>query len=199
MTNSQVLTPKPLSMLDDGPTAPNKNEELIINTLLQARNLGKAETTIRCFANALQIISRNVKLAETEQVKTFIANRMVSNATKQKYVVDYALFCKINNIPFTKPNYKQERKPPMIPSAENIDKIICSCTTKYATIFIILKETGLEAYELASMKRNQIDTQRDIINALGCKGHNSRSFKLKEKTAQLLREYLTKYPENPSK
>ena len=61
------------------------------------------------------------------------------------------------------------------------------------------KETGLEAYELASMKRNQIDTQRDIINALGCKGHNSRSFKLKEKTAQLLREYLTKYPENPSK
>jgi integrase len=87
----------------------------------------------------------------------------------------------------------------MIPSTENIDKIICSCTTKYATIFIILKETGLEAYELASMKRNQIDTQRDIINALGCKGHNSRSFKLKEKTAQLLREYLAKYPENPSK
>lgn len=196
MTSSRDLTPNPISMLDDGPTSQNKNNELIINTLLQAKNIGKAQSTLKCFANTLKIISRNTKLTDTEKVKTFIANLKATNATKQKYVVHYALFCKINNIPFIKPNYKQERKPPMIPSTENIDKIISACTTKYATIFTILKETGLEAYELATMQRNQIDTQRGIINAIGCKGHNSRSFKLKENTAQLLREYLARYTKN---
>ena len=43
------------------------------------------------------------------------------------------------------------------------------------------------------MTRNQIDTEQDIINAQGCKGHNSRSIKLKQKTADMLRTYLNKH------
>ena len=82
---------------------------------------------------------------------------------------------------------------PLIPTTENIDKIISASSMKYATIFTILKETGLEGMELATMHRNHIDAERGIINATGCKGHNSRSFKLKQATADLLRTYLAKY------
>jgi integrase len=74
-----------------------------------------------------------------------------------------------------------------------VDKIISASTPKYATIFTILKETGLECCELADMTRNQIDIEQGIINAQGCKGHNSRSIKLKQKTADLLRTYLHRY------
>ena len=47
--------------------------------------------------------------------------------------------------------------------------------------------------ELATMKRNHVDTEQGIINAEGCKGHNSRSFKLKPQTADTRKTYLHKY------
>jgi site-specific recombinase XerD len=46
------------------------------------------------------------------------------------------------------------------------------------------------------MQRKSIDTEQGIINAEGCKHHNSRSFKLKPQTAEMLRKYLTKYTDN---
>jgi integrase len=76
-----------------------------------------------------------------------------------------------------------------------VNKIIASCSSDYATIFTILAETGLEAHELATTHKNEIDAERGIINATGCKGHNSRSFRLKEKTAEMLRQYLAKHQE----
>jgi hypothetical protein len=43
-----------------------------------------------------------------------------------------------------------ERKIPLIPITENIHKIISASPEKYATIFTILEETGLEGQELAT-------------------------------------------------
>ena len=57
-------------------------------------------------------------------------------------------------------------------------------------IFTILKETGVEGRELATTTRNDIDAEQGIINVQGCKGHNSRSLKLKPKTADMLKAYL---------
>jgi integrase len=117
----------------------------------------------------------------------------LANATKTKLCFGYQWFTKVNNILWEKPRFKAERKIPLIPTTENIHKIISASPQKYATIFTILEETGLEAMELATMKRNHIDTEQGIINAEGCKGHNSRSFKLKPQTADMLRTYLYKY------
>jgi integrase len=128
-----------------------------------------------------------------QQVKDYIANKNVTNATKQKLVNVYDYFCKANNLEWTKPKYKWERKIPLIPTTANIDKIISASSTKYATIFTILKETGVEGRELATTTRNNIDAEQGIINVQGCKGHNSRSIKLKPKTADMLRVYLELY------
>jgi len=117
----------------------------------------------------------------------------LSNSTKQKHINNYNYYCTINEIRWNRPSYKWDRKIPLIPTRENINKIISASTRKYATIFTILAETGLEGMELAKTHRKQIDAERGIINAEGCKGHNSRSFKLKSSTADLLRIYLQKY------
>jgi len=163
----------------------------IINTLLKCKNSGLAESTLKSIASSFRQISKNADLNNPEEVKGFIANLKLSNNTKQKHSNNYNYYAKINGIKWEKPYYRSERKIPLIPTTENIDKIISASSRKYATIFTILKETGLEGMELATMPRTQIDTDRGIINAEGCKGHNSRSFKLKPSTATLLRTYLT--------
>ena len=130
-----------------------------------------------------------------EQVKTYIANAKLSNASKTKLCQAYNKYAKTNAIQWEKPHYKWERKIPLIPTTENVNRIIATCGPDYATIFTILAETGLEAHELATTQRTEIDTERGIINATGCKGHNSRSFKLKDKTAEMLRQYLSRHPQ----
>ncbi|MDH5374948.1 MAG: tyrosine-type recombinase/integrase [Candidatus Bathyarchaeota archaeon] len=164
--------------------------------MLQCKNNGLAGSTLKSIASSFRQISKTADLNNPESVKTFIANLKLSNNTKQKHANNYNHYCKINGIKWEKPYYKSERKIPLIPTTENVNKIIAASSRKYAAIFTILKETGLEGMELATMPRTQIDADRGIINAEGCKGHNSRSFKLKQATADLLRTYLAKYKGN---
>jgi integrase len=184
-----------LTKLDDDPST-NETRNRIINTLLKCKNMGLADSTLKSIASSFRQISKNADINNPEKVKAFIANLKLSNNSKQKYANNYNYYCKTNGIKWEKPYYRAERKIPLIPTTENINKIISASSRKYATIFTILKETGLEGMELATMQRNQIDADRGIINAEGCKGHNSRSFKLKQATADLLRNYLAKYKGN---
>jgi len=170
-----------------------KYDDLIIKTLIEATNSGKAQNTIRSISYSLRQLNKNADLKNPEEVKTYLANSTVCNATKTKLCFAYNWFCQTNNIQWTRPIYKWERKIPIIPTTANIDKIISASTRKYATIFTILKETGLEGHELATTTRKHIDSEQGIISAQGCKGHNSRAIKLKQKTADMLRHYLIKY------
>jgi len=179
-----------LSLARRRPQQPTLYDNLIINTLIKAQNSGKAQNTVKSISYSLRQLSQHANLTEPEQVKTYLANAAICNATKTKLCFAYDYFCKTNGIQWTKPHYRTERKIPLIPTTENIHKIISASTTKFATIYTILEETGLEAQELATMQRKSIDTEQGIINAEGCKGHNSRSIKLKPKTAQMLRDYL---------
>ena len=170
-----------------------KHEDRIINTLLEMKRRGLSENTLYTTSQKLNQLGRNTNLMNPEEVLTFIADHKVSNATKQKLVGCYQYFCNTNNLTFQKPTYKWERKIPLIPTTENIYKIISASSQKYATIFTILEQTGVETQELATTNRTDIDAEQGIINVQGCKGHNSRSFKLKTQTADLLRAYLHKY------
>ncbi|MCK4477370.1 tyrosine-type recombinase/integrase [Candidatus Bathyarchaeota archaeon] len=178
------------------PQQPTKYDDLIINTLIKAKNSGKAKNTVRSISYSLRQLNKNADLKNPEEVKTYLANSTVCNATKTKLCFAYNWFCQTNNIQWTRPKYKWERKIPIIPTTANIDKIISASTRKYATIFTILKETGLEGHELATTTRQHIDSEQGIISAQGCKGHNSRALKLKSKTADMLRHYLHTYTQN---
>ena len=115
-----------------------------------------------------------------------------ANSYKQTMIKAYNYFAETNGIQRLTTHFKYQRKIPLIPTSENVNKIISASTKKYATIFRILDETGLEGEELASMTRNSIDEKQGIINAQGCKGHKSRSFKLNPETAEMLRQYLNR-------
>ena len=157
---------------------------------------GLSELTIKDISNKLKRLSKIADLNNPEEVKIAIANLNITNSTKSGYAKAYNYFTEENEIEWNRPSYKWERKLPIIPSTANIDKIISASTRKYATIFTILKETGLEGHELATTTRNQIDSEQGIISVQGCKGHNSRALKLKLKTADMLRRYLQRYTTN---
>jgi integrase len=178
------------------PQQPTRYNDLIINTLIKATNSGRFQNTVKTISYSLRQLNKNADLKKPEEVKACIANAKVTNATKTKLAFAYNWFCKTNDIQWEKPKYKTERKIPLIPTTENINKIIAASNKKYATIFTILAETGIEAQELVTTQRKDIDIERGIINITGCKGHNSRSFKLKQQTAEMLRTYLTKNTQN---
>ena len=171
----------------------------IEKTHTEHKKNGKAENTIRSVSTSLRKLNANTDLHNPEEVKLYIANLKLRNNTKQRLVASYNYFCQTNQIQWNRPKYyKWDRITPIIPTTENIYKIISGATKKYATIFTILAETGLEAHELATMQRKDIDATQGIITARGCKGHNSRPFKLKQQTAEMLRKYLAEFTsENP--
>jgi integrase len=108
----------------------------------------------------------------------------------------YNYYCTINQIEWKRPKYRYERKIPLIPTTDNINKIIAASSKKYATIFRILAETGIEGRELTTTRRKDIDAEQGIINVQGCKMHASRSIKLTPTTADLLRQYLHTYTDD---
>jgi len=169
------------------------HEGLIISTLIKMKNSGLSDNTITTVSHKLNQLAKNANLLNPCEVATYIANTKICNASKQKLAETYDYFAKANKLTWEKPRYRYERKIPLIPTTENIHKIISACSKKYATIYTILEETGLETQELATTQRKDVDAEQGIINVQGCKGHNSRSLKLTPKTAILLRTYLHEY------
>jgi integrase len=154
---------------------------------------GLSINTVKNAAFALQRLNREIDIMNPDMVKLHIGNLKISNSSKQKLINNYSYFCKTNKIQWEKPTYHWDTKVPIIPLKQNVETIISAATFKTATIFTILAETGLEGAELSNINRRDIDTEQGIITAAGNKGHRGRSFKLKTKTAEMLRTYLQKY------
>jgi integrase len=163
--------------------------------LLTLKNSGKADSTLKTTSQKLNQLGKATDLMNPKEVLTYIANHGISNAGKQKLADCYEHFCKANGIELKKPRYKCEETIPIIPTTENVSKIISACRRRYATIFAILAETGLEGMELHKTPRKRIDTEQGIISVEGHKGHASGTYRLKASTADMLREYLAKNPQ----
>ena len=171
----------------------SKSKELIINTLLKLKASGLQEGTLRNISYSLAKLDKLADLSQPEQVKLAIANMNVEDSYKANLVKAYDYYTAINNIDWVRPKYRVREKIPLIPTTENVNKIISACTEKYATIYTILAETGLEAHELATVERRDIDAGQGIISVRGCKGHASGTYKIKLATAEMLRVYLYKH------
>ena len=108
-----------------------------------------------------------------------IKGKPAEPTTKNIYLYAYDCFCKTNQIQWQKPYYRFSEKIPIIPTTENVNKIIGTATKRYTLIFTLLAETGAEAHELEITSRNQIDQQQGIISITGIKMHDSGNYKLK--------------------
>jgi len=192
-----VIPTSEYNSLDDHP----KQEEMIINTLINMKKNGRAENTIITTGKTLKRMSKYTDLTQPEQVKTYIANakrkdgKPLNSNSRARYVHCYNAVCQAYQLKWEMPRYKWIEHIPIIPTTENVNKIISASSKRYATIFTILAETGAEGQELHNVHRNDIDTERGIISIKGTKGHASGTYKLKAKTLEMLREYLAKNPQ----
>jgi site-specific recombinase XerD len=165
-------------------------------------NDGLKPSTVRHTKYKLQELADHVDLFNPEAVKHYVATAIsektkypFSASTKNKFLYAVDKFYENQGIQWKKPYYKVDEKIPIIPTTKNVELIINNASQKYATIFTILAEIGAEGKELENTSQDQIDTEQGIINITGCKGHGSGNYKLKNKTAEMLRIYLHKNSE----
>jgi hypothetical protein len=128
-----------------------------------------------------------------DDVKQAISYSKLSNSSKCSYVLAYEWFTKANELTWQKPRYKWNLPTPIIPTTDQVNKIISATTRKFATIFKLMAEIGVEGEELHQTRRNQFDQTQAIISIKGLKGHDSANYKIKPQTAEMLKEYMTKY------
>jgi integrase len=180
-------------------------EETIVNTLIALRNDGIREATLRQISFKLKELARNCDITNPEAVKAYIATAKnqitrepLADETRNKFAYAYDKYCEKQQIIWKKPFYKVEEKTPLIPTTENVNAIINTASKRYAVIFKILAEIGAEGHELEKVSQSDIDAEQGLISIRGCKGHASGTYKLKTQTAEMLRIYLHKNPqENP--
>jgi hypothetical protein len=112
---------------------------------------GKGEHWITFVSKALTHLSEHVQLDNSEAVKQFIANKNGSTGYKKNLCTAYNTYCQHYEIEWTKPLYKQTRKPIRIPTKEKLEKLISSAGFILSIKLHLSKETGGEQMDLENM------------------------------------------------
>jgi len=166
----------------------------IVETLLWLHRNGYAESAIRPIGRRLRHMAKHSDLDNPRDVKRFIAAKNVKNSYKNNLCDAYGYYLRVHGVSWTKPRYKPEERLPRVPTTEAIQKVIARASRKYATIFSTLRDTGMMPVELERTSLRDIDLERGVINAVGCKGHKPRALTLKPSTIAMLKRYLSENP-----
>jgi len=119
----------------------------------------------------------------------------LSNGYKRRFLETYGIFCEANQIPYDKPKLRYQPPIPLIPTTKDVNAIISSASLKYSCILKIMSEIAVEGAELHRTHISQIDKEEGKISINGTKGHANGVYKLKSQTADMLRQYLAKRPD----
>jgi len=168
--------------------------EQIQKTIEKATIEGKAANTIHSFKCRLVQLNKAADLMNPDDVKKSIGYAKLANTSKCSFALAYNWFCKANGLTWEKPRFKWNLNAPIIPTTSQVEKIISATTRRFATIFKLMSEIGIEGEELHQTHRNQIDLSQAIFNVKGLKGHGRANYKLKTATNEMIREYLAKNP-----
>ena len=184
-TNFNKLLEKTIEYATQHQRAQAQNTKLLIRQILSQLN----RITDIHDPKAVEKTILNAKNEKTKQP--------LSNTSKRKWQLVYELFCNAHNITgYNHTKFKIKEPIPIIPSKSQVERIISATPEqKYRTIFTLMTETGAEGEEIHRTTRSMIDLEQRIITITGVKGHESGNYKLKEKTAKMLEEYLAKHAE----
>jgi len=152
---------------------------------------GYADTTIKATGKRLRHLQRNCNLKEPEEVKGYIANKQCSNAYKESLIETYAILMKSTNQKWQQPFYKRYDKLPKIPTEEKLNMLIANARTRMALILSMSKELGTRPIELTWLKIKDINLENGTVNITSAKHCNARILKLKSKTLEMLKTYIT--------
>lgn len=150
-----------------------------------------ADTTIEATGKRLRHLQKNCNLKKPEEVKGYIANKQCSNAYKESLIETYAILMKSTNQKWEQPFYKRYDKLPKIPTEEKLNMLISNARTRMALILSMSKELGTRPIELTWLKIKDINLENGTVNITSAKHCNARILKLKSKTLEMLKTYIT--------
>jgi integrase/recombinase XerD len=172
------------------PAHPDFIETLAV--VLELKKNGLAEDTVEKYGRRLRYLAKNTNLKNPETVKNFIANQESSNANKEAYANAYDHYVKFYNLKWIKPFYHREERMPNVPTTEQVNTIISFFKLKYATIFSILRDTGLRPIELFRLTLRNIDLEKGIIYPKTAKNGAGRTLIIPRQTLAMLKNYIAK-------
>jgi integrase len=173
------------------PAHPDFEDTLAV--VLDLKKNGLAEDTIEKYGRRLIYLAKNTNLKNPETVKNFISNQESSNANKEAYANAYDHYVKFYNLAWIKPFYHREERIPNVPTTEQVNTIISFFKLKYATIFSILRDTGLRPIELYRLTLKSIDLEKGIIYPKTAKNGAGRTLIIPNQTLAMLKTYIAKY------
>jgi len=152
---------------------------------------GYPTSSIEATGRRLRWLAKNCNLNDSVAVNTCIAAHKVADSYKRNLARAYSYYVKVNSLTWEKPRYQPVKRMPKVPTTEAVNKIISRASWRYATVFSVLRDTGMMPEELHKTALRDIDLERGTINAPGLKGHLPRTLKLQGSTLAMLKRYLT--------
>ena len=151
-----------------------------------------AEDTIEGYVKRLRFIAKNTDITKPETVKEFILNQTTSSAHKEALANAYAHYIQCYGLNWEKPFFHREERLPNVPTTEQVNTIISAFKKKYATIFSILRDTGLRPCELHRLTLKMINLENGTITPQTAKNGAPRILTLPAPTLAMLKEYITR-------
>ena len=148
------------------------------------------ESTINATAKRLKHLAKHCDLDDPENVKLFIASKQCTNGFKQSLVEAYDIYCKANNISWSKPFYNRYDRQPRIPKEEHLNMIIANASRKLALILSIIKDLGLRPIEVTWLRVKDVDLDSGFVTVTSAKHCVGRTLKPRPNTLAMLRNYI---------
>ena len=190
---NQELVKKLLEQLQQDNQAPKNIEKLnITNVMLWMKKEAYEPTTIKRVAKELRHLERNCNTSDPEEVKTYIANKDVSNARKENLTESYSLAMQSLGYKWNKPFYQRYDKKHRAPNEKLLDFMIDHFRLEMAVKLAMMKDLGTRPIELTWLIVKDIDLATGTTAITGAKHTIGRERKLKPKTLQLLKIYIEK-------
>lgn len=170
----------------------------IVNTILWMKKNAYQESTIKKTAKILRHLQRHCNTADPEEVKLFIASKQCSNARKQNLVEAYDKHIKSENLQWKAPFYIRYDKKRKAPREELVNFLIDHARLEMKVKLAISKDLGTRPIELTWLKIEDIDLTTGIVSLTGAKHTIGREGKLRPKTIDLLKIFITTKKLNPN-
>jgi integrase len=157
----------------------------------------KSNYTIHFTYKALNLLAKNCKLEDPEQVKTFIAKMNVSSGYKRNLCIAYNKYAKYYKISWNMPTYHPEAKAIKIPTKEKIEMLIASAKKPTSIKLQISKETGLRPIELCNLRVKDIDLVQRLVYLTTAKNGAPKILKISNSLKDTLLEHIDTHKLNP--
>ena len=191
-------TQDPLAQAFEGsnpsPRTKEQTPENLIGFDEYLKNKGLRESTIETKVKILNMLSKRVNLWDSDEVRKFLCNSILSGKRKNNISYAYQDWCRLKGFDYEIKYFEEgEQSLPYIPREVELDQLIAGSNKKYACFMQLLKETGFRFGETKSLTPNDFDLEKKIVTLnKPAKRSNPRQFRISDKLILMLTPLIHK-------